>query len=238
MKFLVFQHVPHEHPGLIGKFAHEKGFLQLDVVELWKPFTIPDPAPYKALIIMGGPMGVYEDKEQFPSKDAEIKFIQGNIGKLPMIGFCLGAQLLAHALGAAVYPNTINGKFQKEIGYYDTYLTQEGQSSSLFKGFTQTFTALQWHGDTFDIPKEAVHLASSTLCKNQAFSYQNIFGIQFHCEFTTEMIKKQIEVDNQYIHENFTFSEAFVLKQAEEYATKMEAQNTQLFNNFLKIIDK
>lgn len=238
MKFLVFQHVPHEHPGLISKFAHEKGYIQLDIVELWKPYAIPDPKDYQALIVMGGPMGVYEDKDLFPSKDAEIKFIQNNIGNLPMIGFCLGAQLLAHAFGTAVYPNNIDGKIQKEIGYYDTFLTQEGQSSPIFKGFSQTFTAMQWHGDTFDIPKDAVHLASSTLCKNQAFSYKNIFGIQFHCEFTPEMIKKQIEVDNQWIHENFSFSEAYVLKQAEDYAAKMERQNTQLFNNLLEIIGK
>ncbi len=89
-------------------------------------------------------MGVYED---YPSKKDELEFIKGALGKIPIIGFCLGSQLLAHALGADVYPNMKDGKKVKEIGYYDVDLTNEGQKDQIFEGFTSPVTVLQWHGD-------------------------------------------------------------------------------------------
>ena len=235
MKFLVFQHVPHEHPGLISKFAHEH-YIQLDVIELWNPFTLPDPEGYDGLIIMGGPMGVYAERDVYPSKEAEVAFIQKHIGKLPMIGFCLGSQLIAYALGANVYPNNNQGKLVKEIGYYDIELTTEGQSATLFKGFAPKFTALEWHGDTFDLPNNATLLAKAPLCTNQAFSYQNAYGVLFHTEFTPDMINKQIEIDKEWIHENFTLDEAYLQKQANDYAVHMEGQNNKLLTNFLELI--
>ena len=102
MKFLVFQHVPHEHPGLISKYAASSG-VELDIVELWKPYRMPSTKDYDALVIMGGPMGVYEGKDAYPSKDDEIDVVQDYIGKMPILGICLGSQILAHALGASVY---------------------------------------------------------------------------------------------------------------------------------------
>jgi GMP synthase (glutamine-hydrolysing) len=237
MKFLVFQHVPHEHPGLISKFAHEH-YITLDIVELWQPFVLPDPAGYDALIIMGGPMGVYEGKDAYPSKNAEVEFIQKNIDTLPMIGVCLGSQILAYALGANVYPNSKDGKQVKEIGYYDVDLTTTGQSSPIFKGFSTKFTVLQWHGDTFDIPKDSELLATSTICTNQAFSYKKAYGVQFHFEFTPEMIKKQIEADQEWIHDGFVLNEAYLLKQADDYKAHIEQQNMQFMTNFLSMINK
>jgi GMP synthase (glutamine-hydrolysing) len=153
-----------------------------------------------------------------------------------MIGFCLGSQLIAYALGASVYPNSRNGKVAKEIGYYDITLTPQGQNAPIFTGFSPKFAALEWHGDTFDIPKDASYLASSQQCINQAFSYENAFGLLFHCEFTPDMIKKQIEVDKIWIHEGFALDETFLLKQANEYAAQMDAQNNSLFTNFLSVI--
>jgi GMP synthase (glutamine-hydrolysing) len=124
MKFLVFQHVEHETPGLILEWAKNTN-VDIEIVELWKPYKIPNSDGYNALIIMGGPMGVYED---YASKNDEVKFIKDNIGKLPMISFCLGSQLLAYALGAKVYKNEFDGKIVKEIGYYDVSLTERGKA--------------------------------------------------------------------------------------------------------------
>ena len=131
MKFLVFQHVPHEPPGMLTDAAKEKG-IEFEVVELWKPYTIPSSEGFSALIIMGGPMGVYEGKDKYPSRDNEVACVKSNLGRLPMIGFCLGSQLIASALGAKVYPNVRDGKKIKEIGFYKVELTSDGATDSLF----------------------------------------------------------------------------------------------------------
>jgi GMP synthase (glutamine-hydrolysing) len=178
MKVLVFQHVSHEHVGLIAGFA-KRHAIELAIIELWKPYHIPSVLNYDALIIMGGPMGVYDGKEIFPSKQDEVDAINKILGKIPVLGFCLGAQVLASALGAKVYPNIKAGKKIKEIGFYDIDLTSEGMQSPLFKGFKSPIHVLQWHGDTFDLPQDSLLLATSNFCHNQAFSYKNAFGLQF-----------------------------------------------------------
>src|SRR6185295_13142995 len=101
MKLLILQHVEHETPGYILDYAREKG-IEVEVVELWKPYGMPPADSFQALIILGGPMAAYDS---YASRDDEVKFIQNAIGKMPILGVCLGAQLLAYALGARVYPN-------------------------------------------------------------------------------------------------------------------------------------
>lgn len=235
MQWLVFQHVPQEHPGLITVFAQENN-ITLDIIELWKPYHIPSVLNYDALIIMGGPMGVYNDKDIYPSKEDEIKAIQEGLDKIPMFGFCLGHQLIAHVLGANVYPNIQNGKKIKELGYYPIELTPEGLQSPLFKGFTSPAEVFLWHGDVCDAPKGAMLLATSPLCHNQAYSYKNLYCIQFHFEITPEMIDKLIEIDNTWIHEDFDFDEEKVRQQAQEKAALMKEQSDRLLQNFVDIL--
>ena len=235
MKFLVFQHVPHEHPGMLADAARKKG-IELEIIEFWKPYQIPQADGYKALIIMGGPMGVYEDKNHYPSKEDELTFIKAHIGKLPMIGFCLGSQLLAAALGAKVYPNIREGRKIKEVGFYDVELTVEGLSDSLFESFDSPMKVLQWHGDAFDLPAGATLLATSPACRNQAFRYgSNIYGTLFHNEFTPEMIEKQIETDRAWIHADFTIDESELNSHARDYSQLMRSQCDRLFTNFCHI---
>lgn len=235
MKFLVLQHVPHEHPGFITTFA-SKHNIMLDILELWKPYKIPTISSYDALIIMGGPMGVYDNAKVFPSKEDELRIINENINRKPILGFCLGSQLIATALGASVHPNIQASNHVKEIGYYDVFLTEKGIKSPLFTDFQPIFSVLEWHGDAFDLPKGASLLASSSFCTNQAFSYKNLYGVLFHFEFTPEMVKKQIAVDREWIHEDFTLNEEELIHQAKQYEKKMKLQSEQLLNNFLKII--
>ncbi len=235
MKFLVFQHVPHEHPGLISDFAKEN-HISLEIIELWKSYTIPSPSAYQALIIMGGPMGVYEDSTVFPSKAEEIEIIKDSVGEIPILGFCLGSQLLAHALGAKVYPNIVDGKHKKEIGYYSIELTPEGKQDFLFDTFPSPFQVLEWHGDAFDLPQGAQLLATSPLCTNQAFSYKSAFGLLFHFEFTPEMVKKQIEIDKRWIHKDFQMNEQQLITDSLKKADLMKQQSVLLLNNFLKIV--
>ena len=145
--------------------------------------SLPSVKSLSGLIVMGGPMGVYEeDRYPFlkPERDYIAKVVDA--GK-PVLGICLGSQLIAHALGARVYPNK-----KKEIGWYRVHLTSEGEKDPLMKGANAPWV-FQWHGDTFDLPKGARRLASSTLCKNQAFRFgQNVYGLQYHLEVNKAMI--------------------------------------------------
>lgn len=184
-EILVFQHVANEPPGMIQDAADSQG-VRLNILKLWKPYQMPDPNKYDGLIIMGGPMGVYEN---YPSEKDELAFIHRVLGRVPVIGFCLGSQLLAHSLGAEVYPNMRTGKKVKEIGYYNVDLTKEGQKDPIFIGFTSPVKVLQWHGDAFDLPTGAELLATSPHCTNQAFKFgNNAYGMLFHNEFTPEMV--------------------------------------------------
>lgn len=142
------------------------------VDELW---TL-EPVKTELVIVLGGPIGAYEDV-QYPFLSEELDLLTQRIAAgRPTIGICLGAQLLARALGARVYPAR-----EKEIGFAPVTLTAEGRASCL-AGFDGA-PVLHWHGDTFDLPDGAVRLASTAVCENQAFAHgRNIIGFQFHPE--------------------------------------------------------
>lgn len=229
MRLLLLQHVPHEHPGYITTYAQNKD-IALEIVELWKPYTIPEVESYDGMIILGGPMGVYEE---FPSKADEITAIQRTIGHIPVLGICLGSQLLAYALGAGVHPNIKDGKRVKEVGYYTVDITEKGKNDPILKGFPPSVKGLQWHGDAFELPQGANLLATSPLCVNQAFSYKNAYGFLFHFEFTPHMIAKQIEVDKEWIHKDNEVDEKQLIQEAQDSAELMKKQCFQLLDNFL-----
>lgn len=234
MKFLVFQHVPHENLGLISDVLKELG-VEADVVKLWEDYKVPDLSQFDGLIIMGGPMGVYEN---YPSEQDELATIKKALGKIPIIGFCLGSQLLAHALGAKVYPNIKDGKKVKEIGYYQVNLTNDGLNDPILRGFSTPMRVFQWHGDAFDLPKGAKLLATNSNCINQAFVYgeNHAYGFLFHFEFTPKMVENQIKIDKEWIHQDFVMDEEKLRKEAREYASLMEDQCRRLFNNFISIV--
>ena len=237
MKFLVLQHVAHEHPGLIADWAKARK-VELQVIEMWKPYSLPKVNEVDALVMMGGPMGVYEGPDVFPSKEDELKFIKEALNKIPMIGFCLGAQMLANALGAKVYPNMRDDKKVKEIGYYNVDLTKEAVIDPIFKGFASPVNVLQWHGDAFDLPNDVTLLATSKDYHNQAFRYGKFaYAMTFHNEFTPEMVDNQIAIDKKWIHDNFEMNEEKLKTQAREYKEMMKTQCFQLFDNFSRLME-
>jgi len=144
----------------------------------------PDMQAIDWLIIMGGPMNIYEH-DKYPWLKSEKEYTRAAIdaGKT-VIGICLGAQLIADVLGARVYPGA-----HKEIGWLPVELTKEAAHSDIFGFLPEQLTCFHWHGDTFDLPDGAVHLAKSEGCKNQAFIYYNrVIALQFHLESTSESV--------------------------------------------------
>jgi GMP synthase-like glutamine amidotransferase len=228
-KVLVLQHVPYEREGYIADYMqdHEIAF---DVVRLWEPCALPDVSQYSALIVMGGPMGVYEE---YPSKNAELALIKAAMGTIPMLGICLGSQLIAHALGARVYPNEMDAKPAKEVGYYTVHLTPEGSADRLFKGFDSDVRVLEWHGDAFDLPGDASLLATSEVCRNQAFAYKNAYGLLFHLEFTPEMVRGLAAANRAWANEDFDLDEEKLDQEARDLASLMKTQCYRLLDNFL-----
>ena len=132
-----------------------------------------------------------DQADQYKHLVTEIDLIQEAIDRgLPVLGICLGAQLIAKALGSEVKKNR-----ELEIGWYDVSPTEDGGEDPLISHFKKTERIFQWHGDTFNIPSGAVHLASSPLCNNQAFRYNgNVYGFQFHLEVDRKMIERWLRV--------------------------------------------
>ena len=229
-KVVVLQHVPYEGQGYIADYMHERG-IGFDVIRLWQPYAVPDVSEYSALIIMGGPMGAYDD---YASRNDELALINAARGKIPILGICLGSQLIAHALGARVYPDEIDAQPAKEIGYSTVHLTPEGRVHPLFKGFGSEVRVLQWHGDAFDLPIDASLLATSPACRNQAFACENVYGLLFHLELTPEMVQELAEVNREWTHESFDLDEEQLGKEARDLAPLMRAQCHTLLDNFFR----
>jgi GMP synthase-like glutamine amidotransferase len=183
MRVLAFRHIPFEHPGRIGTELERRG-IGIDYADLYQPgAAAPDPARYDGLIFMGGPMSVNDPLEYLEREAGWIA--EAVAAGRPVLGICLGAQLIAKALGARVYPNPV-----KEIGWFEIELTGEGAADPLFAGAAPRETVLQWHGETFDLPPGATWLASSAACRHQAFrAGANAYALQFHLEVTPEMIE-------------------------------------------------
>jgi GMP synthase (glutamine-hydrolysing) len=189
-KLLILQHVAHELLGTLNPLLKKSGFRIRYVNFARHPDAQPSLDGYDGVVLLGGPMSV-NDTHQFPHLATEMKLIEQAMARdLPVLGICLGAQLIAKTLGASVYPNQ-----EKEIGWYDVSPTNHAESDPLLKAFQETEKIFQWHGDTFEIPNSGLHLAFSSLCANQAFRYgTNVYGLQFHLEVDEPMIHRWLRV--------------------------------------------
>jgi len=199
MKLHYLQHVPFEDPAGIGDWASANGHVMVGT-HLYRDDALPGIDSFDGLVVMGGPMGVY-DTAKYNWLTGEIACVRATIDTgRPVLGVCLGAQLIAAALGAKVYPNDT-----KEIGFFDVDVTEAGRTSGWF-GDRTSFAAFHWHGDTFDLPTGATRLASTPACSNQAFVIDDrVMGLQFHVESTPASVGRLIDhcadeiVDGPYI---------------------------------------
>jgi len=172
----VLQHVPFEGLGSIEDWLSKKG-TRVTFTQFFDSVRLPSPAGLDLIIALGGPMSV-NDEAQFPWLRDEKRFIADAIaGNKAVLGICLGAQLIASALGARVYPGA-----EKEIGWFPVSAGAAAPDSFAFPARADVF---HWHGETFDLPDGAVRLASSPACRNQAFQVgARVIGLQFHLETT------------------------------------------------------
>jgi len=173
------QHAEHEDLGCIAPWMAARGH-DLSCTRLQRGETPPAPDAFDWLIVLGGPMNIYEHND-YRWLVAEKQLIRRSLGAgKRVLGICLGAQLLADQLGGPVSRNA-----ETEIGWHTVRLSEAGRQDSAFAGFPDEFTAFHWHGDTFALPPDAPSLMSSEACAAQAFSHgPKVAGIQFHLEVT------------------------------------------------------
>jgi GMP synthase (glutamine-hydrolysing) len=173
---LVLQHIACEPPAAYEDELRAWG-AELVRVEVDEGEPLPDWHAFSGIVAMGGPMGAYDDR-RFAWLGPEKRLIAEAVrdGR-PYFGACLGVQLLAASLGAAVYPGE-----RAEVGVLPVALTAQGAADPVFGSLPERFCALQWHGDTYELPAGAVHLARSDAYEQQAFRFRRAYGVQFHLE--------------------------------------------------------
>jgi GMP synthase-like glutamine amidotransferase len=181
MRMAVLQHVRFEGPAAVADWAAARRF-PLRVYHLYRDTVLPSLSDFDMLTVMGGPMSA-NDEAKLGWLDPEIALVREAIAAdKTVLGICLGAQIIAKALGARVYPESA-----KEMGWFPVRRTD---SHPLFDGLPDSFTPLHWHGETFDLPHEAKLLAKSKITKTQAFAVgQRVPGLQFHLEATEESVR-------------------------------------------------
>ena len=236
MKVLVLQHLDVEHPGVFRDFLREDG-AALHTVELDQGEQIPDLEAFDVMMVMGGPMDVWQE-DLFPwlkPEKAAIRRFVADLGR-PYLGRCLGHQLLADALGGRVGPGA-----RPEVGALTISLTEEGRRDPVLAGVPDPLEVLQWHGaEVKALPEGAVHLARSDVCEFQAFRYgPRAYGMQCHVEATGTTVADWAAIPEYAQALEATLGAGSVDRLGAEVADRLETYTSvarRLYTNFKTLI--
>jgi GMP synthase (glutamine-hydrolysing) len=233
-KLLVLQHVAHELLGTLNPLLKRAGFRIRYVNFARHPDAQPSLDGYAGLIVLGGPMSVNDD-QRLSHLTTELRLIEEAMRRdIPILGICLGAQLIAKTLGADVYPNA-----EKEIGWYDVSPTDHASSDPLLMEMQKSEKIFQWHGETFDIPKSTSHLAFSSLCANQAFRYgTKVYGFQFHMEVDEPMIHRWLKVADNRTEISHLYGAdhiEFIHTETPRHITRLGEMSDRVFGAFIDL---
>jgi len=240
-RLLVFQHVAAEPLGTLDRLIRRRGHRIRFANFERQPDFEPNVDRYRGLIVLGGPMNV-EDQAQRPHLKTELRAIESMLeqGK-PVLGICLGAQLLAHVLGAPVRRHEA-----PEIGWYPLNTTPAGREDAVLSPLGESSPVFQWHRYRFEVPREATHLASTAGCEEQAFRYgDNAYGFQFHLEMDEALIERWLR--NPAYREELAElggldparadAEA-IRRHTHEYIAGMQTRADAVFNRFLDLVGR
>ena len=239
-RLLVLQHLEIEGPGLFKQIAEERN-LTIEIIRLDKKDNLPQTRDGDLILIMGGPMGVKDiGNDIYSWLKLERDFIRRELeNKRPIIGVCLGAQLLANAAGGDVeilkYGNP--PKELPEIGWSQIFIDKSNKD---FKAlFEDPFHVLHWHGDRILLPNKALLIASSTLCKEQFFRIGDFaYGLQFHIETTGAMINKWIKKDKEFIFKGLGSNGKKILREEnKKYSDKTFLKRKLLINKLFELLE-
>jgi GMP synthase (glutamine-hydrolysing) len=233
VRLLVLQHIACEHPGAFREVLRERG-VDWTAVELDEGERLPAWPQFDGVVAMGGPMGA-NDEAAHPWIEEEKQLIAEAVDAgLPFLGVCLGAQLLAAAFDAGVWTMPA-----AEVGLLPVERTEAGRDDPVLGPLAAPLVSLQWHGDTFDLPRDAVRLASSPAAPNQAFRLgDKAYAVQFHLEVTPEMVDAWAQVPAYSASLDRTLGPdagAAFLREAAARAPAMAGQARTLFGGWLDV---
>lgn len=234
-RLLVFQHVAAEPLGTLDPLIRRRGHRIRFVNFERQPDAQPDVDRYRGLIVLGGPMNV-EDQAQRPHLRTELLAIERALAQdKPVLGICLGAQLLAHVLGAP-----IRRLPRPEIGWHEVHTTPAGRADPLLTELGERATVFQWHSYGFDLPPGTQHLASSADCPFQAFRYgPRAYGFQFHIETDTALITRWLGTpayERELLESGSPHGAATILEQTHARVAPMQRKAHSVFNGFLDLV--
>ncbi|HLI30876.1 MAG TPA: gamma-glutamyl-gamma-aminobutyrate hydrolase family protein [Terriglobia bacterium] len=228
---LAIQHIECETPGLIEEALRSAGY-SVECVQSFRGQPVPKAlGAARGLVVMGGPMGVYESV-RFPFLRDEMRLIERTLREAKsVLGICLGSQLLAAALGSEVRKGA-----QKEIGWHAVTLAESALHDPLLQAASRSFTAYHWHGDVFDVPAGATSLASSDLTACQGFRYGgNAYGFLFHMEITPEILTCMLHAFRNELEEEH-LSGNDIASHATEHLPRLQTIGRSVFEQWAALL--